>query len=199
MPVAGLLNNIGQTYMCKPQRRFWAGAMLSAVTMIGCGNVDSPSGNSDSAFPNPGPQPSDIKVHSATVFSFEGQKCKLLGVSESEDADVRKRAMQFTTTWFDSIGNYIGVYNASNPLRLEDGTNVVWIRGYDSYLSCLNVELARAGLVELDYESFKDYSFTEPTKEGEEVATWRGDLDAAKQGHEGGEKPKVLFDWPPGE
>ncbi len=143
------------------------------------------------------PFKSDITVLSATTFLLNGQECKLLGVSESDDPELREEALAFTTTWFSEIGNHIGVYNASNPLRMEDGTCVVWIRGYDSHLSCLNVELVRAGLVNIEHEQWKQYSFTEPAKEGEVVADWRGDLDEAKEAHERGEKPKVLFEWPP--
>lgn len=176
--------------------RFWIGAILFELAMLGCGNSDSSFPKSDPSFPNPGPTQSEIKVLSATTFLFHGQKCQLLGISESDDPKVREEALYFTTTWFEEIGNYIGVYNASNPLRLKDGTCVVWVRGYDTYLSCLNVELVRAGLVNIDDKQWETYSFTEPTMEGEAVANWRGDLDEAKRGHERGEKPKVLFDWP---
>ena len=58
------------------------------------------------------------------------------------------------------------------------------------------MELVRSGLVNVDYKQWEDYSFTEPSKGGKIVANWRGDLDEAKNGHEHGEKPKVLFDWP---
>ena len=74
---------------------------------------------------------------------------------------------------------------------------VVWVRGYDTYLSCLSEELVRAGLVELDASRWPDYTFTVPTKEGVAVEDWRGILRKAKEGHERGEKLRVLFDWPP--
>jgi hypothetical protein len=166
------------------------------LVVVGCGYSGSSIADADPPFPNPGPSQSDIKIVSSTIFLFQGQKCQLLGVSESADPNVREQALRFTTAWFEKIGNYIGVYNSSNPLRLADGTCVVWVRGYDMYLSCLNVELVRAGLVQVDYKEMKQYSFTEPTKDGEAVADWKGDLEEAAKGYERGEKPKVLFDWP---
>jgi hypothetical protein len=42
-----------------------------------------------------------------------------------------------------------------------------------------------------------DYSFTVPTKVGDAVEDWRGILRKAKEGHSRGEKPRVLFEWPP--
>jgi len=178
----------------------WVGAVLLGVAAFGCGHdstMPRSSRDSEPPFPNPGPTPSDIKVLTATTFLFNGQRCKLLGISESDDPEVREQSLRFTNTWFDKIGNCIGVYNASNPLRMDDGTCVVWVRGYDMYLSCLNIELVRAGLVNVDYKKWESYSFTEPTKSGEAVADWRSDLDEAKKAHGRGEKPKVLFDWPP--
>jgi hypothetical protein len=64
------------------------------------------------------------------------------------------------------------------------------------YLSCLSEELVRAGLVEID-DQWPDYTFTVPTKEGEELEDWRGILKKAKEGHARGEKPRTLFEWPP--
>lgn len=98
--------------------------------------------------------------------------------------------------WFKSIGNLMAAYNHTNPLTAADGTPVVWIRGYDSSLSCLSEELARAGLVEVN-DQWPDYTFTVPTKEGQEVEDWRGILRQAREGHARGEKPRVLFEWPP--
>ena len=96
-------------------------------------------------------QPADeITVVSGTTFRCCGIPCQLLGVKESDDPAVRKQAEIFTKAWFTSIGNCIGFYNESNPLMTKDGTAVVWVRGYDTYLSCLSEELVRAGLVEID-------------------------------------------------
>ena len=78
----------------------------------------------------------------------------------------------------------------------EDGTAVVWIRGYDTYLSCLSEELVRVGLAEVDDSRWADYTFTVPKKDGDAVEDWLGILRKAKEGHERGEKPHVLFDWP---
>ncbi|MBI2825636.1 MAG: hypothetical protein HYX69_13210 [Planctomycetia bacterium] len=148
-------------------------------------------------FPHPGPGKSDIRILTATTFLCDNQKCELLGVAEADDPATRARALEFTKAWLDSIGSYVGVYNSKDPLRLPDGTCIVWLRGYDMYLSCLNVELVRAGLVKVDDERWKEYRFTEPTKEGREVADWRGELRRAAQAHKSGDKPRVLFDWPP--
>jgi hypothetical protein len=94
--------------------------------------------------------PAKITVLSGTTFRSGGVPCQLLGVKEADDPAIQKRAKEFTKTWFKSIGNYIGVYNSSNPLVTKDGTAVVWICGYDFYLSCLSEELVRAGLAKVD-------------------------------------------------
>jgi hypothetical protein len=142
-------------------------------------------------------QPADVAVLSGTEFRCGGVPCRLLGVRESDSPAVREEAAKFTQMWFKSIGNYIGFYNGSNPLVDKDGTAVVWVRGYDMYLSCLNEELVRTGLVGIDDGAWDGYTFTEPTKESERVEDWRGDLRKAREGHARGEKPHVLFDWPP--
>jgi hypothetical protein len=61
----------------------------------------------------------------------------------------------------------------------------------------LNEELVRAGLVEIDEEHWDDYTFTVPTKAGEEQEDWKGILRKAKEGHKRGEKLRALFEWPP--
>jgi hypothetical protein len=73
---------------------------------------------------------------------------------------------------------------------------MVRVHGYDMYLSCLNLELVRAGLVKVDYQRWSNYSFTEPAKDGDYVANWQFDLDCARRHHSAGEKPKVSFKWP---
>jgi hypothetical protein len=141
--------------------------------------------------------PAQIKIESATVFYCKGVRCQLLGVTEPEDPDLRNQALDFCRRWFDSIGNYIGIYNDSNPLQKENGTCIVWIRGYDTHLSCLSAELVRAGLVNVDYMSLHDYKFMVPGKSEDYQETWREQLDEAAEDHRKGIKPKVLFDWPP--
>jgi hypothetical protein len=141
--------------------------------------------------------PAEITMVSSTTFRCGGVQCQLLGVKEADDPAVQKRAEAFAKAWFKSIGNYIAVYNDSNPLVAEDGTAIVWIRGYDLYLSCLSEELIRAGLAKLDDSSWKDYTFTVPTKESEKQEDWQGILRKAKEGHDRGEKLRVLFEWPP--
>ena len=141
--------------------------------------------------------PAEITIASGTTFLCGGVPCRLLGVKDSSNPDIRQQAETFTRLWFKEIGNYIGIYNDSNPLIAPDGTAVVWVRGYDTYLSCLSEELVRAGLVEVDDECCEGYTFTEPTMGGEAIHDWRGTLHRAKEGHARGEKPEVLFDWPP--
>jgi hypothetical protein len=51
-------------------------------------------------------------------------------------------------------------------------------------------------LAEVD-DQWPDYTFTVPTKGGEELQEWQGILRQAKEGHASGEKPHVLFEWSP--
>lgn len=143
--------------------------------------------------------PAEISVTSATKFTCGGVLCRLLGVKESADAARRVSAEEFTRSWFKSVGNHIGIYNESNPLVDDEGTAVVWIRGYDMSLSGLSEQLFRMGLVELDTGHWEDYTFKVPAKAptGEELEDWRGILRKAEGGYAHGEKPRVLFDWPP--
>jgi hypothetical protein len=101
----------------------------------------------------------------------------------------RKQAEAFTKAWLKSIGNYFDVYNTSNPLVAKDGTPGVWIRGADSFHSCLSEELVRAGLVKVDELSWKGYIFTVPTKAGDEQEDWRGILRRAEEGYKKRESP----------
>jgi hypothetical protein len=142
--------------------------------------------------------PAKITVLTGTTFLCGGIPCQLLGVKELEAPGRRKEAQEFSKLWFTSVGNFIGIYNDSNPLQAEDGTAVVWICGYDSSLSCLSEELVRAGLVEIDEATWEGYSFTVPAKSGPDpVEDWQGILRKAKEGHELGEKPNVHFPYPP--
>src|SRR5262249_11811247 len=116
--------------------------------------------------------PAKVEVLSGITFKCFGVECQLLGVKESSDPKVREQAKRFTTLWFKSVGNHIGFYNEDRPLQLKDGTCVVWLRGYDSTLSCLNEQLVRAGLVEIDTEPHKGYTFEVPTKESSRKGEW---------------------------
>jgi hypothetical protein len=108
---------------------------------------------------------------------------------------VREQARIFAERWFRSVGNCIGVYNSSSPIRLKDGTCLVWIRGYDSHLSCLNLELVRAGLAKVDYTEQNAYTFLTVGKPDDYPEDWQRNLREAEQDHRNGMKPKVLFDW----
>ncbi len=171
--------------------------------VVGCDNPQSPPvsstarrpGTADHDFPNPGGEKSDIKVVTGTSFLFAGPRCQLLGVTEHDDPKVRERARMFAERWFRSIGNYIGVYNSSNPICLKDGTCLVWVTGYDSYLSCLNLEVVRAGLVKVDYFEQEGYTFLTPGKDRDYLEKWQQGLREAENDHRKGVKPQVLFDW----
>jgi hypothetical protein len=138
-----------------------------------------------------------IRVRSGTTFDYDGVPCQPLGVAESDDLATRARALDFASRWLSSVGNCIGFYNGSSPLQLADGTCIVWVRGYDSRLSCLNLELVRAGLVRVDLASQEGYTFEVPAKEDDVLEDWQGELEQARQGPRRGEKPEVNFDWPP--
>jgi hypothetical protein len=143
--------------------------------------------------------PADVEVLSGTTFKCSGVRCQLLGVKEASDQKVREQAKRFTTLWFKSVGNHIGFYNEDRPLQLKDGTCVVWLRGYDSVLSGLNEQLVRAGLVEIDTEQHKDYTFEVPTKESSRKEEWETILRKAKQERIKGVGPNVSFKWPESE
>jgi hypothetical protein len=128
--------------------------------------------------------PAEIETLSATRFRCRGVECQLLGLAESNDPAVRERALEFAKQWFKHIGNQIGIYNRDHPLQADDGTCIVWLRGYDDTLSCLNLELVKAGLVEVEYSLWKDYGFTEQTKSGKEWTDWQAKLQKAKDQHQ---------------
>ena len=164
---------------------------------LNAANAQKSDGRKGNAFPNPGPIPCKIEVLSGTTFLFFNRKCRLLGVAESDDKLVQTKAKKFTEMWFKSIGNYIGVYNASNPLQADDGTCLVWVRGYDCYMSCLNEELVRSGLARVDYTEWGDYEFLSVGKDEDPFENWREMLDEAATAASKGEPPRVLFSWPP--
>lgn len=140
--------------------------------------------------------PAKVEVLSGTTFKFSGIQCQLLGVKESGDPKVREQAKRFTTLWFKSIGNYFGIYNSDSPLQLKDRTCVVWLLGYDSTMSCLSEQLVRAGLVEVDTESQKGYTFEVPTKASSRKEEWEKILQKAEKDRSKGVGPTVSFKWP---
>jgi hypothetical protein len=120
-----------------------------------------------------------------------------LGVKNSTDAATRDQATQFVKAWFCSIGCYIAVYNDRNPLVAENGEAVVWISGGDTYMSCLNEELVRAGIVDIDDTYASDYTFLVDTKSSSVLEDWHERLRRAAESHKRGEKLRVMFQWPP--
>jgi len=172
--------------------------IVAIAAVGGCGGAPYSSASSKKVWPLSGVQtlPAQITAISGTTFRCGGVRCQLLGVQESNDAAIRAQADKFTRAWFKDIGNCIGIYNGSNPLVAEDGTAVVWVCGYYADFPCLSAELVRAGFVEIDAARWPDYTFTVDTKGATKVEDWREVLREAKKGHDNGEKPRVLFDWP---
>jgi hypothetical protein len=137
----------------------------------------------------------EIVPLTGTTFRCQGVRCALLGVKDSHDPKVRERAEAFTREWFRSVGNIFCVANTSNPLTNREGAAVVWLRVIDTSLSCLNEELVRAGLVEIDDSSWNDYGFTVTTRESEREEDWQGILRRAKESPEDAKLPR-RFEWP---
>ena len=141
--------------------------------------------------------PADIHFQTATAFTLSGVHCRLLGVRESDTPATRQRALEFARTWARSVGSYISVANAEKPLNDEDGTPLVWACGADMYTSSLATELVRVGLAEPDYDRWKDYTFDTAAKGVVVPCDWKGSLEWGREGFRRGEKPFVVFRWPP--
>jgi hypothetical protein len=138
----------------------------------------------------------ELTVESGTMFRLNGVPCQLLGVKDAEDAETRKQAEEFTKTWFKSMNYRFHVYNDGNPLMTKDGSSVVWI-GNTGIWHCLNAELVRAGLVQVDVSRWHGYSFTVLGKWRDPRINWRRYLREAWEGHQRGEKLRIEFPWPP--
>jgi hypothetical protein len=102
---------------------------------------------------------SPIEVLSGTTFMIDGQKFKLLGVEDFDDPAIRIAARDFATTWVASSNDDVTVVNGWQPLRLEDGTSLIWLQDTSHSGTCLNEELVRAGLVRVDHSKWEDYAF----------------------------------------
>ena len=72
----------------------------------------------------------------------------------------------------------------------------MWLLGYDSTMSCLSEQLVRAGLVEVDTESQKGYTFEVPTKASSRKEEWAKRLQQAEKDRAKGVGPEVTFKWP---
>jgi hypothetical protein len=125
-------------------------------------------------------------------------------VVESSDPSLRGAALQFARTWFVEAkwnNSYnISIANQETPLVDRDGTCLVWVYCYDASQSCLNEELARAGLVEIDQSFDKDFTFSagkHPKRHEDIVVPARRRLEKAKESGKRGEAPHVRFPWPP--
>jgi hypothetical protein len=140
---------------------------------------------------------SDAIILSGTSFRWGGVTFKLLGLSEVADGRVRELAKEFIRQWLDSADTCIQICNAGNPLELGDRTAIIWVRGLQVGLPCLNEQLVQAGLVELDESSWSDYAFDMPIGGRPEQVDWKGILRGAIEARGRGEKPAVHFDWPP--
>lgn len=139
-------------------------------------------------FPAPRTMQPSIAVLTGTTLLISGQRCKLLGIEDSDNPSVRMAAFDFAKAWVKSTANYVGIMNDSNPLRLEDGTCLVWLRNDNCGMSYLNVELVRAGLVRVDYSKWEEYAFLVPMKGPDAFEVWQELLDrAATDTAKGGE------------
>lgn len=184
----------------KTHRRIVVASLL-LLAVAGCGPESQRNLASKAAWPlsDTPTMPAEIKVESATIFYCNNVRCQLLGVTEYGDAELRKQALDFSRRWFEDGGKYIIIHNDTNPLKSEDGTCVVWIRGGAPHITCLNTELVRAGLVNVNYSSLLDYNFMMRGKAEDHQSIWRQQLDEAADDYKKGVKPKVYFDWLPKE
>lgn len=105
-----------------------------------------------------------VVIVGATTFLYGDVPCQLLGVTESADPEVRKRALAFARQWFEKRPYSFYVKNRDNPLVRDNGVCVVWPTTWSderpTSQHSLVLELVRAGLVEVDALTDWDYQFT---------------------------------------
>src|SRR5438874_8157478 len=97
-------------------------------------------------------------------------------------------------TWFADVKNSIDVKNDDQLIRDPDGAYLVWIFGEKYGSPCLNVDIIREGLAEVNYAPWENYSFIFPAPADDPPYPWKEELDAAKkagQEKEGQEKVSV--------
>ena len=186
--------------------------LLIAVLCVCCGCTPVSTVKETKGWPSRfDPRPSDTSVIGATTIRCCDVPCRLLGIKEPDDPAARKKAEEFTRAWFKhhvdgivrrhpdldipSIG--IQIRNYWNPLVDKDGVAVVWIGMAAAGHPCLNEDLVRVGLVEIEIEKWKDYTYQESSKEGHYDYNWLGRLQEAKDEYASGKRPELDFEWPP--
>lgn len=124
-----------------------------------------------------------FQVESSVAFSIDHERFRLLGLKESENGERRREAMDFIETWLtEANGNPVWFTNWSQALQDPKGRWIVWARALlHGKLHCLNVDLAKAGLADIDYSHDRDYEFREPEYGGlGKFVNWRNLLDNAR-------------------
>lgn len=141
--------------------------------------------------------PVSCHVQSPTVFTYQGVRCRLLGVSAPTDVETHERALQFVRQWLEEgeDAHILEFCNDTGPLVEPDGTCVVWACRWQPRLRCLNIDLVAAGLADVDFSKYTDYDFYRTVKNGPEPrARWREALDAAFRLRNGNGNPADI-EW----
>ena len=141
--------------------------------------------------------PMRMVVVSGTSFIWDGRRCQLLGLAEPTDRMKRQLGKEFLERWFKSVAGLSEVCNARQPVERVDGTALLWVRGLQLGLPCLNEQLVQAGLVEIDESSCPTYSFDMLVGGCPKRVDWKGLLRRAIEARRRGERPAIQFDWPP--
>jgi uncharacterized protein (TIGR03067 family) len=170
---------------------------VALVVSNGCGPRPSfsPSTKAASPFEKISFRRGEVAVDSGSSLRVSGQRCQLLGLKESADPELRDKAVTFIQHWFESVAS-VSIANENEPLLTEDGSPVVWLEGLQNGLliasSCLNEELVRAGLADVDEAIWKDYTFTVPrAKHGRRTEDWKEILNDAREARAHGLKKGV--------
>jgi uncharacterized protein (TIGR03067 family) len=170
---------------------------VALVVSNGCGQPPSfsPSTKAAPPFEKISFRRGEVAVDSGSSLRASGLRCQLLGLKDSADPKSRDKAVTFIQHWFESIAS-VSIVNKNEPLLTEDGSPVVWLEGKQNAQlfesSCLNEELVRAGLADVDEASWKDYTFTVPrAKHGRRTEDWKEILNDAREVHRHGLKKGV--------
>ena len=126
--------------------------------------------------------PASIRTTGATTFTLNGVKCRLLGLKEPTDEEMKSEAIKYVENWIADCGDCIQIINFHEPLVIN-GMCAVWITSTPRNLkNDLNKGLLSNQLVDLDLDEFKDYKINEFSKDGRVFEIdWKGYLQAAKE------------------
>lgn len=157
-------------------------ALISVVTCaaLGCEGPKQPPSSSSPSLPpvagNP-PKPPPVTITTGTSFRRGNEECRLLGLKDSSDPIKQQKATAFAKDWLKSIGGDTEIENVDPELRDGESVRVVWlISSTGNPRSCLNTDLARSGLVDIDETTWKGYKFYLHGKAGPEEMHWLGVL-----------------------